>query len=183
MNAEATPRKFSALLLKWGRRLTAMWLFGSICFWAAGGSSPGAQLERLLGQVPLDAAMLPIGRVLVISAVLWYAYLSQLKVRWALWLPFYFLLFPFWLLLTLGLRLFAAPLGAFVNSLAGAEETLSVPVATPTSNTPATSQSQPFPVKRLWLLLFFIWFVALRGLGLSWANWIPPVLTAPVWHS
>jgi len=96
-------------------------------------------------------------------AVLWYAFLSQLKIRWVLALPVYLIFFP-------AFKLFCVAAKPGVRALRALFD--------PSPNSEPQAQ---IPTKRIWLILFFTWIVAFRGLDIAWASWILPVLAVPIW--
>ncbi len=120
----------------------------------------------------------------------WYAFLTQLKIRWALWLPFYFVIYPVWWMSKIGLKLFGFALKIVGRTAAFAATPLikqletigQTPISSDDAALSAPSRkAKSLPKKRVWLLLFFLWLVAFRGLDIWWAAWIAPALALPVW--
>jgi hypothetical protein len=158
--------------VKWCRRGSAVLVTFFLLRWLLYGTPPTLELRSWLA-VPLrHLTRLPEDRALIAVIVAWYAFLTQLKIRWALWLPIYLAFFPlvwtFWRLFLL----IGAPAVGYLKSVG--ESTV--------ASVPATSKAyRSFPKKRVWLAAFFVWLVVFRGLNVSWAAWIPPFLALPIW--
>lgn len=168
-----TSSKAYSLFVKWTRRASAVAATFLIARWSVWGTSPTLELQLWIS-APFGAwAQLPADRALIAVIAGWYAFLSQLKVRWALWLPIYLVLFPVSWILWILLRIIGAPVFDYLKSL-GENTAASAP--------PKTQESRwSFPTKRAWLALLFVWLIVFRGLDLSWAAWIPPLLALPLW--
>jgi hypothetical protein len=158
-------------IVKWARRFTAFATWFLIIRWAWVGTPPMDEIRRFIAPPLASVTALPPEQAATLLLVVWYAFLTQLKIRWFLWLPFYAFLFPVGWLALIVLRLLSVPLlnlGKSVDTAATAAE----PIAGTAS----------VPTKRLWLLLFFAWLFIFRGLDLAWAAWIPPILVIPFWY-
>jgi len=158
-------------VVKWSRRTTAVATWALLIRWAAVGTTPMDELRTCFAPFLASVTTLPADRAATLLLVVWYAFLTQLKIRWFLWLPFYILVFPAWWLGWIALRALSVPL---VN-LAKSVDTAAT-VAQPVTSTASV------PAKRLWVLLFFSWLLIFRGLDVAWAAWIPPVLVVPFWY-
>src|SRR5262249_20669785 len=114
---------------------------------------------------------------------------TQLTIRWALWLPGYFAVYAPWLITKCVVKLLvllfkivgktvafaAAPLFKQLESIGETPVNAASEVSSPAKTL------MPLPMRRIWLLLFFLWLVVFRGLDLWWAAWIAPALAVPVW--
>jgi hypothetical protein len=168
-----TTFKAYAFFVKWLRRTSSFAFTFLILRWVLSGTSPVLEMRVWIAGPISEWALLPVDRALIVVVAVWYAFLSQLKVRWALWLPIYLLLFPVsWVAWTL-LRIVGTPVFGYLKSL-GENATGSVPQTTPVNR-------KSFPTKRTWLALLFLWLIVFRGLDLWWAAWIPPILALPIW--
>ena len=183
----SAARKWYERFVKWSRRIIAVLVVFLVARWLRGGSNPATEVERWF--TPISGYLAPISpaRMAVASVTIWYAFLTQLQLRWAMWLPIYFFVYP----LLFSAKVIAKVLGILLKFLgktavfaAGPfiRQIESLGAGEATSTVPKSSRSiRSFPTKRVWLLLFFLWFVAFRGLGIWWAAWIAPALAVPVW--
>src|SRR5438034_3491292 len=125
--------RFYRDVVKWSRRGSAVVVTILLVRWLTYGTSPTLELRSWIA-VPIAAwARLPQDRALIAVIVAWYAFLTQLKIRWAIWLPVYLTLFPLMWLLWRLLVLIGAPL---LSSLRSVGET--------------TAASVPGPAKGQW---------------------------------
>ena len=168
------PRQDKALyqqLVKWSRRVKSFVAYGVVISWFFGGHSPIAMAAEKFAPITLFGLH---GRdVCVLLLICWYAFLSQLTIRWALWLPFYVLLFPVWCVLWVVGK---AALRPVLDSLTRAGEAGASPPASK-----GESSQRRFPWKQGWMVLFFIWLISLRAVDASWVAWVPPILLIPIW--
>jgi hypothetical protein len=162
--------------VKYSRRGSALLVNVFVVYRIAAGQGAAQVLTaKALTYLPYLGDLTP-SRFAVLALLTWYAFLSQLKIRWAFfWLPIYLLLFPMsWL---------------FGFVISSAWKRLGLPVSTteptPQSAAPAGRNAPPrrrhFPTRRVWALLFFVWLIPLQGLKVPWAVWIPPFLAFPIW--
>ncbi len=161
-------------VVKWSRRLSALAANALLLRWALSGVAPFEEVVRWLGTSLAPEFALPPERILFAAVIVWYTFLSQLKLRWAVWLPVYLLVFPAaWFLRTV-LAFASIPLVSYAKSLSE-DDTANV-------TQPSPRRRRALPLKRLWLVLFFLWLLAVRGLNSDWAAWIPPILAIPIWQ-
>jgi hypothetical protein len=179
--ADETPaRKRYGTVIKWCRRLSAAILWLLISNWIRGASSPVVQVERLLSPVLVHLQPFPADRSTVALITLWYAFLTQLKIRWALWLPFYCVLYPIWWICWTGAKVFAKTVVFAASPLIGQLESLNETGTTATS--PQSGKTpRSFPRKRVWLIALFMWLLVFRDLRFWWVAWLAPALAVPVW--
>jgi hypothetical protein len=159
--------------VKWSRRLSAITVNLLLVNWFVFGVAPTNQLTQWLSPILVQLEPIPRGRVVAALLVLWYAFLTQLKIRWALWLPIYLVIFP-------ALRIFWKIFKYAAGTLADQTRSLGeAGTATLPQKTAKTKRS--FPVKQVWLVLFFAGLVAFFGLNMAWTTWILVALTVPIW--
>ena len=173
--SESSFSKHLAWVVTWARRGSA-WLLWSLCVnWAIGGLPPRLEIQRWLDPCVVGITALPHDRVWTALAILWYAFLSQMRVGWAIGLPFYLLLYPlFWVVYHV-VRMAVGAGGGQFKAVADAK---------PTSHS-KTKKKRRFVafLKCAWVLLFILWAAVLRDLNDVWVAWIPPVLVFPIWWS
>jgi len=156
----------------WSRRLTAFAIH--ILFWADIFRLWDFDIVRkaLLHPIPHSGGM-SYDTVVSILATAWVLYLTQFKPRWAFLLPLYLVASPPILILKwLG--------GAVVGPLYRAVQK----IFNPSSVNPgeALERSRRRRIQwTLWVVLWIIWFVALRDIRASWIFWVPVLLTLPLW--
>lgn len=115
---------------------------------------------------------LPAPKLIGLVAVLWWLCLSQLRVLWIVWLPFYIVLYP--------------PMVAIIALVSGTwaigqrlyrnQNSTSAPVSKVD-----TAKIRRLPIRLLWVVGIVIWFVFFSDETAPWARWIPTFLLAPVW--
>jgi hypothetical protein len=158
------PIRWSSLVVKWSRRLSAFLLYALVLCRLFGGKWPFGSLFAvnpiLFGLASRDLA--------VSAGICWYAFLAQLKIRWMLALPAYLIFFPPAFMLWKGSVLAFRPLAEGLNSAVA-------------NGTPHRGSISKVPWKRVWVLLFFIWLIALRTVPTAWVSWLPPLLLVPIW--
>lgn len=159
---EERERNVYSGVVKWTRRCSSIALWILLISWWWTGNNPIVTLQSALRPGLNLLAPLPAERVFVILAVLWYGFVTQLTLRWAIWFPLYAIAWPATEALALVLRWTAVPL---VQRIRGNPE----------------SKPSSIPLKRLWFSVLLVWLVALRGLDVWWAVWIPPLLAVPIW--
>jgi hypothetical protein len=176
---ETIPTNKYGLVIKWCRRLSAAAVWILLIRWFRGAPAPASQVERLLYPVLDRLAPFPSDRAAVAIMTLWYAFLTQLKIRWALWLPFYFVLYPIWWGLWTGATIFwktiALAAGPVVKQLESLNE-----IGIEGKKTQPAKARGAFPRKRVWLIALFVWLLVFRGLNTPWAAWLAPALAIPV---
>lgn len=166
-DATATSPNISGRLVTWARRSSSIAVWVGIAIAAL---SHEITLSSLLSAVtPLGQKVgLAPARALGLVAVLWYAYLSQLKIRWVLWLPVYLVTYtPYVVVVTFISFLWS--LGARV--LKTSTETTSAPSA----------KRRRLPLKQLWVFFFVIWIVFFSGAAAPFSRWILVALLVPLW--
>jgi hypothetical protein len=114
----------------------------------------------------------------LVLVTVWYVFLTQLKIRWAVWLPFYSILYPSYWVLKTGLSLFGKAIALITSGFWSLFKRLDPGRRLGDAPTKARRR---IPTKRIWLSLFFLWFVAFRTLDIWWAAWIAPFLAVPIW--
>jgi hypothetical protein len=156
-------------ITKWARRLTSIAVCVALIRWYWLGTPPTLELRQFVARFEIVLRVMPADRVVLGILAAWYAFLTQLKFRWVFWLPFYLPLFPAaWLVGTVSIRLFAGPVVRLWRLLTDNKELDNKKV------TPAS-----LPLKRLWVLFFFVWVILFRDI--AWAAWIPTALALPIW--
>ena len=173
-----TQRRYRTVV-KWSRRLTAFAAWVIVFRWIRG-ESPLSQLRNLFAPILPYATPISPSRASIALITCWYAFLTQLRVWWALWLPFYSVLFPLYSTSKLVLRIVGKAFLVAANPIVKAIESLDAPLDSQTPKA-KTAKRRPFPTTKVWLLFFFVWAIAFRGLNVWWAAWIAPALALPVW--
>jgi len=105
--------------------------------------------------------------------LLWYIFLSQFSLWWFVWLPFYFLLFPVCWIIAKLVKLAGEPLYNRLKQLQSLGEA-------GTTSTPPRPKRK-LGVRKIWIALFLLWLLVLRGLKFPWVPWLPSVLLLPIW--
>src|SRR5262249_34148459 len=90
--------KLYRAFVKWSRRLSAVVIWVLIVRWITGAGSPITQIATSLAPVLTYFEPLPLRRSAIALLMCWYALLTQMTIRWALWLPGYFAVYAPWLI-------------------------------------------------------------------------------------
>lgn len=182
-NTSTSQPKVYLLVVKWCRRLTAVGAWFLVVQWMRGSPPPLVQIEQYAEPVLRILAPMPVHRTAMAAVIFWYAFLSQLKIRWAFWLPVYVLVSPpWWVLYRVTAVVFWLLGKTFASLVAPLFQSAQTAVENPAGQKSATTQpAKQWPKKKLWVLLFFVWLVAFRGLDIWWAAWLAPALAVPVW--
>ena len=115
-------------LVKWSRRGSAIYVSLLIVRWLTYDTPPTSDLQGWVAPVSVWARI-PVDRATMALIATWYAFLTQLKIRWALWLPVYLAMFPpLWVIWHL-IRLVSSPVFEYLKSF-GESSAATDPAAT-----------------------------------------------------
>jgi hypothetical protein len=96
-------------IVKWLRRLSSLATNTLVASSTIAGASPLADAHRWVDSHVSQATGISAGRLLVLLAIGWFLFLTQLKPRWIFFLPIYLVFWPIGLLVTALVKLTVVP--------------------------------------------------------------------------
>lgn len=169
--AATKPKK--AALLKWFRRITAYavnfvlvsFLFGWVD-WYSVCRNAASRLQGIVG--------VPGGTVLFLLATVGFLLLTQIRLRWILFLPVYLIFTPSVFITLYFLGWVAEPLLRTIFQKLNPEEYARIV---------AKERRIKSLLARIWVGLWILWIVLSTGYDAPWMSWGPAVLSLPIWFS
>jgi hypothetical protein len=176
--AAPTPRedlgesKLDAIL-PWLRRVTSLATWLGIVLWARGVQVPPQTVVTIVNDSVSRFIGIEPGRFMLAAAILWLLFLTRLQFRWIVGLPIYLVGWPIWWIALKVMSITVTPilwrLGFF-----------GIRTSAPNH---ATAVRLRAGARFLWVATFVLWLLFLRGTGLTWSVWLPPILSLPLWST